>query len=371
MAEGQNVSQSTQETRAQLLAALALELRQFTSLGASLVRAASARSGMTATDLQVIDLLSSLGALSAGQLAELTGLTTGAITGMLNRLEEGGLIRRERDPEDGRRVIVQLTRVSDAQPKGGTPMGSVEAAWEDLASQYDDEQVALLLDFVTRGNALTRSAILRLRDAPGGEDALLSTPLGSLESGRLVVSAGATRLTVRADRDLDALYQARFEGPVPEVSASEGEVIIRYPRRMWALISPKRAAEVALSAAIPWRIALQVKASEVAGELGGLGLAELELTADASMIRLDLPVPSGVVPLRVSGNASDITIRLPEGVGARVRLKGRMSTLVCDNGTYYSPGNTVWLYSRGEQTSDQHYDVELASSVSQFTVTTG
>ncbi|HLI06811.1 MAG TPA: MarR family transcriptional regulator [Ktedonobacteraceae bacterium] len=53
--------------------------------------------------MQVIDILDSTGTVTAGQLADLTGLTTGAITGMLNRLEEAGLVRRERDPNDGRR----------------------------------------------------------------------------------------------------------------------------------------------------------------------------------------------------------------------------------------------------------------------------
>jgi DNA-binding MarR family transcriptional regulator len=61
------------------------ELRQFTGLAASFFRAAAARLGMTVTDLQVIDILESIGPSTAGQLADLTGLTTGAITGMLNR----------------------------------------------------------------------------------------------------------------------------------------------------------------------------------------------------------------------------------------------------------------------------------------------
>src|SRR4051812_23729302 len=84
------------------------ELRQFTGLAASFFRAAAAQLGMTVTDLQVIDILERTGPATAGQLADLSGLTTGAITGILNRLEEAGLIRRERDPNDGRKVIVRL-----------------------------------------------------------------------------------------------------------------------------------------------------------------------------------------------------------------------------------------------------------------------
>ena len=103
-------SQEMRETRAALLAELARELRQFNGLSASYFRAVAARNGMTATDMQVIDMLDGAGPMTAGQLAELTGLTTGAITGMLKRLEEAGIVRRESDPEDGRRVIVRLVQ---------------------------------------------------------------------------------------------------------------------------------------------------------------------------------------------------------------------------------------------------------------------
>src|SRR6478672_417455 len=109
--------QEMRETRAALLAELARELRQFGGLSASYFRAAAARGGMTATDMQVIDSLAITGPTTAGQLADLTGLTTGAITGMLNRLEEAGVVRRERDPNDGRRVSVRLVTDLDEMQK--------------------------------------------------------------------------------------------------------------------------------------------------------------------------------------------------------------------------------------------------------------
>src|SRR5258708_20692614 len=106
--EEQKLSSGYQEKHGALLGELAQEFRQFNGLGASFFRAAAARIGMTVTDMQVIDILDSTGPTTAGQLADLTGLTTGAITGMLNRLEEAGLVRREPDPHDGRRVTGRL-----------------------------------------------------------------------------------------------------------------------------------------------------------------------------------------------------------------------------------------------------------------------
>src|ERR1700732_2831376 len=93
------------------------ELRQFTGLNASFFRLAAARIGMAVTDMQVTDILHSTGPSTAGQLADLTGLTTGAITRILDRLEEARLVRRERDPNDGRKVIVRLERGKDEMRK--------------------------------------------------------------------------------------------------------------------------------------------------------------------------------------------------------------------------------------------------------------
>jgi hypothetical protein len=125
---------------------------------------------------------------------------------------------------------------------------------------------------------------------------------------------------------MTALYQARFEGPVPDVKAREGVVTIRYARRLWGLVSGRQgAAEVALSVAVPWRIVIQGGASQIEALLGRLDLAGLEVTGGLSTIRLDLPVPSGVVPIRISGGASEIIVRRPAGVAARAHLKGWVS----------------------------------------------
>src|SRR6516165_9712274 len=146
------MSRGSEERRATLLAELARELRQFSGLSASYFRAAAARSGMTATDMQVIDSLATTGPTTAGQLADLTGLTTGAITGMLNRLEEAGVVRRERDPDDGRRVIVRLAPRKDEMHEVGSMFDSSLEAWKETASRYNDEQIALLLEFLKSSN---------------------------------------------------------------------------------------------------------------------------------------------------------------------------------------------------------------------------
>src|SRR5689334_7302229 len=109
------------------------EIRQCYGLGASFFRAAAAQIEMTDTDIQVIDLLESTGEDTAGQLATLMGLTTRTFTAILNRLEKAGLVQRERDPNDGRRVIVRLASGADGKQAMNPLFASLGKAWEEVA----------------------------------------------------------------------------------------------------------------------------------------------------------------------------------------------------------------------------------------------
>ncbi len=352
-------------------AALTRALRQFMGLGASFFRVAAARSGMTDTDMQVLDILESGGPMTAGQLADLTGLTTGAITGMLNRLEEGGLVTRERDPSDGRRVIVRLTSGQNGARGASAALDSVTAAWDEVIGRYDDEQVALLLEFLERSNAQARGEILRLRETPADEGKVFSAPLGELKGGQLTVSGAIPRLRIRAG-DLGAsLYETRFEGAVPDVKTQDGMVAIRYPRRgLLALGKREGRAEVTLSAAIPWRITIQGGATEIVTEPDSLSLAGLEVKAGASMIHLELPPPSAAIPVLIGGAAADVLVRRPRGAAARVHLKGWVSHFIFDEQTFTSVGANVRLQSSNFVETAPYYDIEVASSASVVTITT-
>lgn len=361
------MSSGSQEERTDL----ARELRQFQGLGASYFRAAATRIGLNATDIQVIDILESDGPATAGRLADLTGLTTGAITGMLNRLEEAGLVRRERDPNDGRRVIVQLTRSKDDTHTIDPIFAPMAEAWDEMVAHYNDEQISFLLTFLKQSNMLAKNVIVRLREQPADEDGGSSAPLGELEQGRLVVYSGVSRLILRAGGASGALYQARFEGAMPEVKIKDEVVTIRYPQRLWLPGKEQRTADVALNTTIPWQIVIQGGASEVVAELGKLHLTDVKVKAGLSTIRLELPEPSGTVPIRISGGASEIIARRPAGVATRAYLKGWTSEFVFDGQTFSDVGNNVRLQSPDYETATNRYDIEVSSSASMVTITTG
>jgi DNA-binding MarR family transcriptional regulator len=366
------LSSGSQNKHTRVPGELTRELRQLTSLSASIFRVAATRIGMAVTDMQVIDLLDLIGPSTAGQLADLTGLTTGAITRILDRLEKAGLVRRERDPNDGRKVIVRLERGKDEMSKVRSILDSVEKTWDEVASRYDEEQIAFLLSFLTHSNTLSRQKLVQLQqEVPSDEGEVFSAPLEDQESGRLVVSCGISRLSLRADDKMTRFYQARFEGPVPGVKAKDGVVTIHYPRRLLGLGEKQGAAEIALSAAILWRVVIQGGAAEVVAELGGLNLAGLEVTGGFSMIHLDLPAPSGVVPIRIRGGASEITVVRPAGVAARVKLKGWISELVFDEQTFSGVGNNARLQSPGFDPTAPCYDIEVTSYANMVTITSG
>src|SRR5437763_15469371 len=82
--------------------------RQLSSATIMFHQAVADHFGLNPTDHKCMDLLFTKGPMTAGELADVTGLTTGAITGVIDRLEGDGFVRREDDPNDRRRVIVRV-----------------------------------------------------------------------------------------------------------------------------------------------------------------------------------------------------------------------------------------------------------------------
>ena len=124
--------------------------------------AVAERLGLNPSDHKVADILSlEEGPVTPGRLAELTGLTTGAITGVIDRLENAGLVRREHDPSDRRRIIVRL--VPDRIPEVAELFDPIAARLRELCSEYTVEQLALVLEFMGRSTEVVRASATELR----------------------------------------------------------------------------------------------------------------------------------------------------------------------------------------------------------------
>jgi DNA-binding MarR family transcriptional regulator len=116
--------------------------------------------GLNRTDMRCLDVLGREGPVTAGRLAEATGLTSGAMTTALDRLERAGLARRLRDADDRRRVLVEMTPEAFRQ----APSFYAEhiAHSERLYKRYTEAQLELLLEFVRDGRELNEREAARL-----------------------------------------------------------------------------------------------------------------------------------------------------------------------------------------------------------------
>jgi len=139
-----------------------LALRRNGSIMQLLGQVSAERIGINATDLNCLNIVAVTGPMTAGELARATGLTTASITGVLDRLEEGGFVRRERDPKDRRRVIVTLNPGPGLREIGPT-FGPLVRAWREAAAGYSDEDLRLLLDFQLKLEQIVRDQLARLR----------------------------------------------------------------------------------------------------------------------------------------------------------------------------------------------------------------
>jgi DNA-binding MarR family transcriptional regulator len=140
---------SRAKARAALMQELEHAVRKSSGLGVIFGQTVANRVGVASSDLECLDFLNIEGRVTAGRLAELTGLTTGAITGVIDRMEKAGLVRRERDPDDRRKVYVAI--VPEALAKVGRFYEPLQKAITRNWEAYTDAELKLLLRFMTQG----------------------------------------------------------------------------------------------------------------------------------------------------------------------------------------------------------------------------
>ena len=117
--------------------------------------------GLNRTDLHCINIIENSGGLTAGQLAAEAGLTTGAVTGVIDRLERAGYARRASDPADRRRVRLEVTQ--KFYTRAGDIWGPVAADWAShLSARFTAEELTQAIAFLHTTNTLSRKHLKRL-----------------------------------------------------------------------------------------------------------------------------------------------------------------------------------------------------------------
>jgi len=120
--------------------------------------------GINRTDARCMDILDRTGQMTAGQLATESGLSSGAVTALLDRMERAGYVRRTHDTVDRRRVLVEMT--DEAREAAWQIWGPIaEEAVAGFAA-YSDDELRIILNFISGGREFLASHIARVKAMP-------------------------------------------------------------------------------------------------------------------------------------------------------------------------------------------------------------
>ncbi len=358
--------------------------------GALHQEAVAAALGLNPTDLRCIGFAWSEPDPTPGRLAELTGLTTGAVTGVVDRLERAGYVQRLPDPADRRRTLIRVSYARGAAV--GAAYEPLEQALDAIHASLDPTEASVLTAALGRiATALTDdTARLRAGVHGGMVGESFTAPVADAREGRLVFASGAPRLAFRtaplgpsadarvvaqlarsslrlsAGRDAAELCRATFEGPVPDIRAGKGGgIAVRYRSRL----DPRgRQAHLTLGPAVPWSISVGGGLSGLAGDLRGLRVRTIDLDGGVDELELDLPLPDGTSRLRVSGSSSHLTLTVPRGSAVRARVENGAHDIRFDDQRLQGVHGSVRLETPGAASAPDRWEIEISDGVRQLRV---
>lgn len=126
--------------------------------------AISERLGLGAADSKTYDMLLRRGPLTAGEIGRATGLSSGSVTALIDRLEGAGYVRRTRNESDRRKVVVHA---NPAMMEAFIPlMSDFVRQIEALNATYDDNTLNVLTDYIQRVSVLAEAALGSIKDVP-------------------------------------------------------------------------------------------------------------------------------------------------------------------------------------------------------------
>lgn len=146
----------------ELIGELISEFRVAGNQDAAFDNLAAERLGLNRTDLHAINIIENDGGLTAGELAAEAGLTTGAVTGVVDRLERAGYARRVADPADRRRVKLEVT--PKFYERADRIWGPMAEEWMTrLGKDFTAEELERLIDFLRTTTEVGREHLERVR----------------------------------------------------------------------------------------------------------------------------------------------------------------------------------------------------------------
>ena len=351
------------------------ELGELRRTADRLDEAVATQHGLNRTDLRCIGILYRRGRVTAGELAEESGLTPGAITTVLDRMERNGYANRVADPGDRRRVLVTSTAAT--RELGARVYGEVELAGRAQLEGIDPAGVVVIRDYLRGIRGFYEELLRGVASPPPAADATgpaapqsgpFTAPLAGVSLGRLEFIKGAAKAKIGVDASLTDLYRADFKGSVPDITVDGGTVTIGNRRHLLPFDWRVAKSTIALNPAVPWEISMKGGMWKLTCDLRGLDLRSLEVGGGASSVEIWLPAAAGVVPVRISGGASDVRLHRPASTALGAEITGGASQLVFDGQSQATMGRRSRIESPNFAAAQDRFEVRMSGGASQLTI---
>ncbi|MGC4094013.1 MAG: MarR family transcriptional regulator [Polyangiaceae bacterium] len=349
-------------------------VRNLSASAVQLQEALAVRLGLSASEGRCLDIIRQAemeGSVTPSLLAERTGLTSGAITGLLDRLEAARFVRRDKSPNDRRQVFVRS--IADREAELSRLYEPYARAYREQLAQYQPAELLVVGRFVRETLALveryTHELDEQARAQRAGAPAPLhdvSVPLAELRSATLEIARGASGLRL-AEAERELLYRVATDGALPELALQQET--LRFQQKRGSFLDFKRQRlDLLLNPTIPWQVRVKGGLSHCRFELGSLLLSGLEILGGLSAVELQLPAPRGRVGLLLKGGASQLSVLRPAGAALRVIVHSGASGLSLDNLQLGSVGGrTEWQSPDYAQALDK-FDLEVMGGASKLSV---
>jgi DNA-binding MarR family transcriptional regulator len=364
-------------------------LVQLTDRASMFMEVAADRLELNVTDLRCLALAASEQHMTATRLADLSGLTSGAITGVLDRLERAGFLAREADPSDRRRTLVRVRvdRLAEVEAVYEPLVRTVSAAIEGYGDEVREGVDAFFNQLADAYSVETSR--LRASTHGGMVGEMFTAPIGDATSGRLVFKSGAPRVSLRAAPFGPAseakvvaelasstlriggavqpgeLLRGTFGGPVPTVRSRAGLIAVHHKLRFdWR----ERSAQLALTGEVPWTIEISGGLSRLAADLSGLRVHGMELRGGVDTIDLLLPRPDGTSRIELSGGVSSLSIRHAPDAAVLLTLNGGVHQVRFGSQRLRQVHGTLRLETPSARSSADRYEITIGGGARDVSV---
>lgn len=159
--------------RESLICHLMWNSRRLSALSTLFAMSTADHLGMNLSDMLCLGILSGTGPITPGQLADMIGLSSGSVTGLIDRLERLNLVRRERDEQDRRRIVLHLN-TGRAEEIGHAFVPMLESGWQHL-EQFTDDELGVIFRYIDGAIGFMQKATqdMRMREKSPFADTLV------------------------------------------------------------------------------------------------------------------------------------------------------------------------------------------------------